>query len=46
VDFDMDKCKEMARRVNPDILIFDVSSKTGEGMSDWYEWLAAGIRQR
>jgi hydrogenase nickel incorporation protein HypB len=45
VDFDAEKCKEMARQVNPDILIFDVSSKTGEGMSDWYEWLAAGIRQ-
>jgi hydrogenase nickel incorporation protein HypB len=45
VDFDVEKCKEMARQVNPDILIFDVSSKTGEGMADWYEWLAAGIRQ-
>lgn len=45
VDFDVEKCKEMARQVNPDILIFDVSSKTGEGMTDWYEWLAAGIRQ-
>ncbi len=46
VDFDVDKCKEMARKVNPDILIFDVSSKTGEGMGDWYEWLASGIRPR
>lgn len=45
VDFDVEKCKEMARQVNPDILIFDVSSKTGEGMSGWYEWLAAGIRR-
>jgi len=45
VDFDVEKCKEMARQVNPDILIFEVSSKTGEGMGDWYEWLAAGIRQ-
>jgi hydrogenase nickel incorporation protein HypB len=46
VDFDVAKCKEMARKVNPDILIFDVSSKSGEGMSDWYEWLASGIRPR
>lgn len=46
VDFDMEKCKEMARRVNPEILIFDVSSKTGEGMNTWYEWLTAGIRPR
>jgi hydrogenase nickel incorporation protein HypB len=45
VDFDAEKCKEMARKVNPDILIFDVSSKTGEGMSSWYQWLESGIRQ-
>jgi hydrogenase nickel incorporation protein HypB len=45
VDFDAEKCKEMARKVNPDILIFDVSSKTGEGMDAWYQWLAAGTRQ-
>ena len=43
VDFDAEKCREMARRVNPGILIFDVSGKTGEGMEAWYEWLAAGI---
>ncbi|MBI1922274.1 MAG: hydrogenase nickel incorporation protein HypB [Geobacter sp.] len=42
VDFDAERCKEMARRVNPDILIFEVSSRTGEGMEMWYEWLAQG----
>jgi hydrogenase nickel incorporation protein HypB len=45
VDFDDEKCKEMARQVNPDILIFDVSSKTGEGMEAWYQWLASGTRK-
>jgi hydrogenase nickel incorporation protein HypB len=42
VDFDAEKCKAFARRINPGIKIFDVSSKTGEGMNDWYNWLAAG----
>jgi hydrogenase nickel incorporation protein HypB len=42
LDFDVEKCKAFARRINPEILIFDVSSKTGEGMGAWYEWLAAG----
>jgi hydrogenase nickel incorporation protein HypB len=46
VDFDAAKCKEMARRVNPDILIFDVSSKTGEGMDAWYGWLASRTREK
>ncbi len=45
VDFDAEKCKSFARRVNPGITIFDVSSKTGEGMDAWYEWLASGVRK-
>jgi hydrogenase nickel incorporation protein HypB len=45
LDFDAVKCKAFARRVNPKIRIFDVSSKTGEGMDAWYEWLAAGTRK-
>jgi hydrogenase nickel incorporation protein HypB len=45
LDFDAEKCKAFARRVNPAIRIFDVSSKTGEGMDAWYQWLAAGTRR-
>lgn len=46
VDFDMEKCKEMARQVNPDIQIFDVSSRTGEGMDGWYGWLTSYTREK
>lgn len=45
LDFDAEKCKSFARQVNPGILIFDVSSKTGEGMDAWYGWLAAGAEK-
>ena len=38
-DFDVEKCCERARRLNPDIRIFPVSAKTGEGMQAWEEWL-------
>ena len=38
-DFDVEKCCERARRLNPDIRIFPVSSNTGEGMQAWEEWL-------
>lgn len=44
LDFDVAKCKEMARRVNPGIVIFEVSARTGEGMEDWYCWLGARIK--
>ena len=44
LDFDMVKCREIARRVNPGIIIFEVSGKTGYGMEGWYRWLAQGMR--
>jgi hydrogenase nickel incorporation protein HypB len=40
LDFDVEKCKEFARRVSHDITIFEVSARTGEGMDQWYQWLA------
>jgi len=39
LDFDVELCKEYARRVNPDIAIFEVSARTGQGMDTWYDWL-------
>ncbi len=39
VQFDVDKCIEYARRVNPGIQVLQVSATTGEGMEDWYQWL-------
>lgn len=45
LDFDVEKCKEMARRVSPGIRIFEVSSRTGEGMDQWYDWLKEGMEK-
>ncbi len=39
VEFDVDRCLEYARMVNPDIQIFQLSATTGEGLNDWYDWL-------
>jgi hydrogenase nickel incorporation protein HypB len=39
VDFDMEKAKEYAKRVNPNLEFIELSVKTGEGMNDWYTWL-------
>lgn len=41
LDFDVDKCLEYARRVNPKIKILQVSAKSGEGMQDWFAWIGA-----
>lgn len=44
-DFDVEKCKEYSRRVNPDIVIFEVSARSGEGMEAWYLWLRSGAKR-
>ncbi len=38
-DFDVKLARERARSLNPDIKIFEISSKTGEGIKEWTEWL-------
>lgn len=38
-DFDMDACIKRARKLNPDIKVFPLSAKTGEGMEAWTSWL-------
>lgn len=39
VKFDVARCIELARRVNPSIEILQLSATTGEGMDAWLHWL-------
>ena len=41
LDFDVERCIEFARRINPAIQIIQLSAKTGEGMDQWYQWIDA-----
>ena len=43
-DFDLDKVTEFARRRNPDLEIFPISAKTGEGVEALADWLCTRIR--
>ncbi|MBN2182501.1 MAG: hydrogenase nickel incorporation protein HypB [Sedimentisphaerales bacterium] len=45
VDFDIERAKDDARRLNKNIRIFPISAKTGEGMSQWYDWLVQNVEQ-
>jgi hydrogenase nickel incorporation protein HypB len=38
-DFDMDKVKEYALKRNPNLKIFPICAKTGEGVDEWCQWL-------
>ena len=41
VSFNVARCKEFARRVNPGIQILELSATTGVGMDAWLDWLLA-----
>ena len=39
LSFDVQRCVDYARRVNPGIRILQLSATTGEGMNAWLDWL-------
>lgn len=43
-DFDVEKCRQRVLKLNPDIKIFEVSCKTGEGIDQWVEWLYEEVK--
>jgi hydrogenase nickel incorporation protein HypB len=45
VDFDVERCIEFARRVNPKLEVLQVSARTGEGMDAWLAWLETAMGQ-
>ena len=44
VEFDVARCLDYARRVNPDIRILQLSARTGDGMEAWLDWVRQGQR--
>ena len=39
LNFDVEKLKEYALQVNPNLIFFEVSATSGQGMESWYDWL-------
>lgn len=39
LDLDIDELVASARAVNPNVVIIQLSAKTGEGLAEWYDWL-------
>ena len=39
LDWDIKKCRNYIRQVNPGMYIFELSAKTGEGMNAWLDYL-------
>jgi len=45
VSFDLAKAKADALRCNPNLKIFEVSCKTGDGLPAWFDWITDQIEQ-
>jgi hydrogenase nickel incorporation protein HypB len=44
-DFDIDACKERVRKLNPDMVFFEVSALKGDGFDEFIEWLTGEIEK-
>lgn len=42
-DFNLKLARERALSLNPNLQIFEISSKTGEGLNEWVDWLKTKI---
>ncbi len=43
-DFDLEACKERAKKLNPNIKIIPISARTGEGIQEWADWIRSEVR--
>jgi len=46
IDFNMDYFRQGVELLNPGLLTFPLSCKTGEGMDLWLDWLKAALKAR
>ena len=46
LDFDVTAFRQAVTGLNPNVKIFPVSCKTGEGMAEWISWLESELRGR
>ena len=44
-DFDLDKCTEYVKKLNPNIKIIPISARTGEGIGEWADWIRAQVAE-
>ena len=45
VDFEVARCIEYARRINPDIQVLEVSARDGAGLEAWFAWIEDARRR-
>lgn len=46
LDIDVSRIREVSKRVNPGLEIFEVSCKTQDGLNLWYNWLSSKVTEK
>ncbi len=46
LDCSLESFKKEALKVNPDLTVFEISCKTGQGVQDWCDWLRNQVKNR
>jgi len=46
LDFDVERCRNFARQINPQITILELSCRSGNGLEEWYAWLEKGVADK
>ncbi len=46
VDFDVARAREFSTKLNKDLPIFEVSCRTQEGLTNWYNWLRGALKAK
>ena len=46
LDIHVERFRQEALKVNPALILFEVSCKTGEGLDAWYHWLTEAVRAK
>ncbi len=46
IDFDLEAYRRLLLALNPDVLVFPLSCKTGEGVAAWADWLVQEVGGR
>ncbi len=46
VDCSIEKIRKDSLKINPDLLIFEVSCRTGEGLEAWFDWMRNSVKKR
>ena len=46
VDFDTETAIQHARHTNAELAVFEVSCRTGNGLSAWYDWLRKSVQMK